>query len=202
MGIGIDFGAFGATNPFTGTTPFTAIDTYNTALENNGALQPLGSIYALPLNPAVVGAAANGSGLQLITKYVRYNPTVSQTIQAGPAIVYWKDETFTTITGLYSEAFLSANQPAGVAGWLLYNTTALSSAVATAINGNFCWICVGGFLAGAFVTAATVGQSIYGVATGAAWATTTTAPTSGSEAGYALTTAASNLSDIYVPFTN
>lgn len=202
MSLGIDYPAFGATNPFTGTTTYTAIDTFNSALENNGALQPLGSIYAAPLNFPAPPSPVNGQGLQPFYKYVRYNPTVSQTIQAGPALVYWKDETFTTVTGLYSEAFLSANQPAGVAGWLLYNTTTLASAVASAINGNFCWIQVGGFIPGAFVTAATVGQSLYGVATGAAWATTTTAPTSGSEAGYALTAAASNLSDIYVPFTN
>jgi hypothetical protein len=198
--FGIDYPKIGQANPLTGQTLYTVVDTYNSALENNGASQPLGSLYQAPLNAA--NAAKAGGGLNNYYKYVRYNPTASQVIQAGPALLYWKDETFTTVTGLYSEAYLSANQPAGVAGWLLYNTTSLASAAAAAINGNFCWMLVGGFLAGAFVTAATVGQSIYGVATGAAWATTTTAPTSGSEAGYALTAAASNLADIYVPFTN
>lgn len=210
MPIGIDFGAFGATNPFTGNTPFTAIDTFNAALENNGALQPLGSIYPLPLNAAQVPVApatvVPGLGTQLILKYVRYNPTVSQTIQAGPAIVYWKDETQTTITGLASEAFLAAGaSSASVAGWLLYNTTTLASAAASAINGNFCWIAVGGIVPGAFVTAAaTVGLGIYGVASGgSAWATTTTAPTVPRLAGIAQTVAsAASLSDLYVPFLN
>ena len=129
----------------------------------------------------------------------------TQTIQTGPALVYWKDETFTTVTPLYSEAFLSAAAPTGVAGWLLYNTTTLASAAASAINGNFAWIAVGGFVAGAYVTAATAGDSLYGVSSGAAWATGhtvfgTAAPSK--VAARALTTAATNLSDIYIPLLN
>jgi hypothetical protein len=206
MSLGIDFGAFGATNPFTGNTPFTAIDPFNAALENNGASQPLGSLYFLPINAAGVPIApattVPGQGLQLALKYVRYNPTTSQTIQAGPALVYWKDETFTTVTPLFSEAFLPALQSSGVAGWLGYNTTTLPSATAASINGNFAWIVVGGFISGAFVTAATAGQGLYGVATGAAWATTTTAPAPARLAGIATTAAAGGLADIYVPLLN
>ena len=109
MGFGIDYPAFGSVNPLTTTlanTPYTAIDTFNAALENNGASQLLGSLYQAPLVPT--NSAANGGGLNSYLKYVRYNPTTSQTIQAGPALVYWKDETFTTVTGLASEAFLAA----------------------------------------------------------------------------------------------
>lgn len=206
MGIGIDFGAFGATNPFTGNTPFTAIDTFNAALENNGALQPLGSIYFLPINAAGVPIApatvVPGQGLQLALKYVRYNPTASVAIQAGPGIVYWKDETFTTVTPTASEAFIPGTPSSVTAGWLGYNTTTLASATAAAINGNFAWIVVGGFVPGAYssVTAA-AGNGIYG-AVGAAWTTATTAPTPARLAAIALTATVANLSDIYVPFLN
>lgn len=208
MGFGLDFPAIGGGNPFTGTNFFTAVDTFNTALENNGLPQPLGSIYQAPLNLSQL-ATAPGIGLNSYLKYVRYNPTVSQTIQAGPAIVYWKDETFTTVTGLFSEANLSALQSSGVAGWLLPNTTSTpqgslsNAAYAATLNGNGVWIAVGGFVPGAFVTAGTSGQGIYGVATGSAWATTTTAPAPARLAGIVLTAAsAASLSDLYVPFLN
>jgi len=207
MGFGIDYPAFGSVNPLTTTlanTPYTAIDTFNSALENNGASQLLGSLYQAPLVPT--GSATSGGGLNAYLKYVRYNPTTSETIQAGPALVYWKDETFTTVTSLGSESFLGTAAPASVAGWLLYNTTTLASAAASLINGNFCWILVGGFLPGAFVTAATAGDSIFGVSGGAAWATGHTAYSAAATsrvAGIALTTASgASLSDLYVPFLN
>jgi hypothetical protein len=200
MPLGPSYPKIGSANPITGQNLYTVIDTYNTALENNGALQPLGTTYEAPLNPASLTTA--GIGLTAYYKYVRYNPTTTQTIQAGPALLYWKDETFTTVTPLYSEAYLSALQSSGIAGWLLYNTTSLSSAAASLINGNFCWMLIGGFLPGAYVTAGTAGQGIYGVATGAAWATTTTAPAPARLAGLVLTAASSNLSDLYVPFLN
>lgn len=204
MGIGIDFAAFGATNPFVGTTPYSAVDTFNSLLENNGAAQPLGSIYAAPLNPATI--STNGVGLQPIYKYVRYNPTVSQTILAGPQLVYWKDETFTTVTGLSSES-VGINF---VAGWLLYNTTTIpqgstsNANYAAVINGNYVWIQVGGFLPGAFVTAASVGDSIYGAAStfGATGHTAQSTAPPNHVAGWAYTAASSNLADLYVPFLN
>ncbi len=197
MSLGIDYPKLGSANPITGQSYYTVIDTYNTAIENNGALQPLGSITFLPLNPASL--TTSGIGLQQAYKYVRYNPTVTQTLKNGPALVYWKDETFTTVTPLASEAFSGINN---IAGWLLYNTTALSSATAAQINGNFCWICVGGLLAGAWVTAAAAADaSIYG-ASSTAFATGTSASGTAPPqkvAGWSLAAAASNLVDLYVP---
>jgi hypothetical protein len=201
MSFGLDYPKIGSANPITGQNLYTVIDTYNTALENNGAQQPLGSIYQAPLNPAVIGTAANGSGLNAYYKYVRYNPTVTQALKTGPVLTYWKDETFTTTTGLASEA-LSLDLPAG---WMLYNTTTLSSATAAQINGNFCWILVGGFLPGAWVTNGTaVGGAIipsgttFGATGYIAPSTNITDPV----VGRVLTVAASNLSDLYVPFLN
>jgi acetyltransferase-like isoleucine patch superfamily enzyme len=199
MGFGIDYPAFGSVNPLTTTlanTPYAAIDTFNAALENNGATQLLGSLYFAPLVPT--GSASAGGGSNPVFRYVRYNPTASQAIKTGPTLVYWKDTTFTTVTGLVSEA-LSVN---AVAGWLLYNTTTLSTATAAQINGNFCWLQVGGYLPGAWVTTGpTAGGQVIG--NGATFgANTTIAPGSAITnllAGVINTVAAANLSDIWVP---
>lgn len=199
--FGIDYPKIGSANPLTGQNLYTVIDPYNSALENNGALQPLGSLYQAPLNPAVIGAAANGSGLNAYYKYVRYNPTVTQTLKTGPTLVYWKDKSFTIVTGLASEA-LSLDLPAG---WMLYNTTTTSGAVAADINGNYCWILVGGYLPGAWVTTGTaVGGAVipsgstFGATGYIAPSTAITDPV----VGRVVTVAASNLSDLYVPFLN
>ena len=79
----------------------TAIDTYNTALYNNGALNALGSLYAIPPSPANVGI---GSGSALIVRYVRYNSTANPSGVAGPAPVYYTDETLTTVSGVSTES--------------------------------------------------------------------------------------------------
>lgn len=200
MSLGIDYATFGAVNPYTGSTPSSVVDTYNNALENNGASQILGSLYFAPLDPSHVNVG--GAGLQNGFKYVRYNPTASQVIQAGPALVYWKDETFTTVTPLSTEAYLPALQSSGIAGWLLYNTTTTPGATASVINGNLCWIQVAGFIPGAYSSAATTaGVGIYGVSANATpWVTTITAPAPARLAGIALgATSAANLVDLYVP---
>lgn len=196
MAFGIDFPEFGSVNPYTGTTPYTAIDTYNTALENNGASQLIGSIYQAPLVPT--SQTAKGGGSNPVYKYVRYNPTASQAILTGPTLVYWKDTTFTTVTGLVSEA-LSVN---AIAGWLLYNTTTLATAVASAINGNFCWIQVGGYLPGAWVTTGTAAGGIIiplGTTFGATGYIAPTTAITNPIAGVVETIAATNLSDLWVP---
>lgn len=207
MGFGLDFPEVSGGNPYVGNNLFATVDPFNAALENNGAANSLGSIYQAPLNldQVPVGSAANvpGIGLNDYYKYVRYNPTTSEAIQAGPALVYWKDETFTTVTGLSTEAFI--NGPNGVAGWLLYNTTAVPGATAAQINGNFCWILVGGFLSLAYLgVAASAGASIEGTASGAAWLATTPATAGNIVAAIALTASVSTafLADLYVPLIN
>ena len=205
--FGIDFPAFGSTNPLTGgSSLYTAVDPYNTALENNGAFQPLGSLYQAPLNPANI--VTTGIGQYNYYKYVRYNPTATQNFLTGPALVYWKDKTFTTVTGLASEA-LSLDLPAG---WMLFNTTTTPLASgqtaaqqAALVNGNFVWIQVGGYLPAAYVTTGTaVGGAVipsgttFGATGYIAPSTNITDPV----VGRVVTVAASNLSDLYLPFLN
>jgi len=204
--FGLDYPEFGSTNPITSSSAlYTAVDTYNTALENNGALQPLGSIYQAPLNPGAT--STTGIGQNNYFKYVRYNPTVSQNFLAGPQLVYWKDKTFTTVTGLGSEA-LSTNL---IAGWMLFNTTTTPLATgqtaaqqAALVNGNFVWIQVGGYLPGAYVTTGTAAGGVIIGASSTFGATGYIAPGSNvtnEVAGLVVTAASSNLSDLYIPLT-
>ena len=193
MSFGLDYPVITTGNLFTAIDPYVATSVSSI----NGAQNTAGAIYQAPINQATIvtkGPAPNG-----YFKYVRYNPTVTQTLKNGPVLVYWKDETFTTVTGLYSEALVGIN---GVAGWLLYNTTTTTGAVATDINGNWCWIQVGGLLVGAWVTAAAAaGASLYGAASTFGATGTTAASTAPPNvvAGWSLGAAASNLVDLQVP---
>lgn len=179
----------------------TAIDTYNTAMLNNGAANVLGGTYMEPLNPASL--SQNGIGLNRFVKYVRYNPTTTQALLGGPALVYWKDETFTTVTPTLSEAFTTLSN--AVAGWLLPNTGTTPGLTAATLNGNFCFIRVGGFLAGASVISTTVaGDALIG-ATGSfttARIANHAALTNDRIAGYALTAYAAGFADLNVPYLN
>lgn len=191
----------GANYPVVSTgSIFTAIDTFNSALENNGALNVPGQEYQLPVNAADV--TTTGAGIQKFVKYVRYNPTVSQTILTGPAPVYWKDFNKTVVTGLQSEAcYAGAN---AIAGWLLYNTGTLASALAATINGNFCFIFTGGYLKQALVAASTaVGDAMIGGASAftPVRVAAGTAPTN-KVIGFAETAIATLLADVYVPYLN
>ncbi len=207
MAFGLDFPDFGATNPITaGSTFYTAVDTYNTALENNGANQPLGSIYQAPLNPS--NTTTKGIGANNYYKYVRYNPTATQNFLTGPQLVYWKDNTFTIVTGLASEA-LSLDLPAG---WMLFNTTTTPLATgqtaaqqAALVNGNFVWIQVGGYLPGAYVTTGTAaGGAIIpsGTTFGATGYIAPSTAITDPVVGRVIAAAASNLCDLYVPLIN
>ena len=81
---------------------------------------------------------------------------------AGPGVVYYTDETLTTVTGAYSESYLASN-PTYAAGFLLPNTGSVtgvglgSGVSATLLNGNYVFIAVAGFVPKAYV-GATVAQ--------------------------------------------
>jgi hypothetical protein len=104
------------------------------------------------------------NGFPPIVKYVRYNSTANPAISAAPAVVYYTDETGTTVTGVPTEA----NGGVGngninmCAGVLLYNTTTsglTGAASATALNGNWCWIQVGGLSPAVKVVTGLVGST-------------------------------------------
>lgn len=161
---------------------FTAIDTYsntitqqppiNTPSNPNGAMNPAGSAYLLTKGASEGQAilyAGKGWGAPLIVRYVRYNSTANPNLIATPGPVYWTDETYTTVSGVFTEGNPAATGNINsLAGFLLPNYTALgltAAAAATALNGNWCFIATKGFLSGVNVPAATaVGDAIIGAA--------------------------------------
>lgn len=156
---------------------YTCIDTYASTISTqppsnspswpNGAYNPIGSAFLLAPGsyfvPAVNYPSASGSlnskgwGAPMVVRYVRYNSTTNANLLATPGPVYWTDETYTTVTGTFSEG-----NPAGtgngnsMAGLLLLNSSATSlnetgALAATALNGNFCFIVTKGFVPGVTV---------------------------------------------------
>lgn len=172
---------------------FTALDARNTTLLNNGALNALGSLYAIPCNPATI---SNGAGSALICKYVRYQSTTNAAVLAAPAPVYWADETYTTVTGTLSEAVAGVNS---IAGLMLLNSVSLSGFTATVLNGNFIWIAVSGFVAAMTSVGKTfaAGDAIIGLAGNFVVdkVSAGTAPTN-LPLGFAQSATASNLVDV------
>ena len=92
-------------------------------------------------------SAVNPSGAPAIFMLVKYQSTGKPTPVAGPAPVYWVDETYTLVTGVESEALLGLN---GAAGYLMPNTTDISGLTDAMLEGSLCLIQVGGYLAGAY----------------------------------------------------
>ena len=90
---------------------------------------------------------ANPSGTPSIYMLVKYASTAKPAPVAGPAPVYWTDETFTTVSGVESEGVAGL---ASVAGYLMPNTTDISGLTADMLNGAQVLIQVAGFLKGAY----------------------------------------------------
>ena len=168
---------------------YTAIDTYasttstqpptNSPSWPNGAYNPLGSTFLLipgategPTEAYPGGSlSSNGWGAPLIVRYVRYNSTANPAIGAAPAAVYWTDETYTTVSGVFTEGLPAATGNLNsLAGVLLINTTnypgsKTGAQLATILNGNFCFIVTRGWLPGVSVPAATaIGDALVGTA--------------------------------------
>ena len=91
--------------------------------------------------------AVNPSGAPAIFMLVKYQSTGKPAPVAGPAPVYWVDETYTLVTGVESEALLGLN---GAAGYLMPNTTDISGLTDAMLEGSLCLIQVGGQLSGAY----------------------------------------------------
>jgi hypothetical protein len=91
--------------------------------------------------------AANPSGAPAIFMLVQYKSTAQPTPQTAPAPVYWTDETYTTVSGVYTEGLLGPN---GTAGYLMVNTTDLTTLTAAILQGSYCVIQVAGQLVGAY----------------------------------------------------
>ena len=174
----------------------TTVDSSTTPL-NGPPKQPLGTIYSPPINVGL--ATATGQGLPPVYKYVQYNSTSNPSVVAAPAPVYYTDETFTIVTGAASEAYVTT-AGVSVAGYLMPNTTALSTLTAALLNGNWVWIQVAGFLKGAWgpTTGGGVSDLIVGLTTGS-WASSGVGSASASRVlAVQLTAVASSVCDVLV----
>ena len=92
-------------------------------------------------------SAVNPSGAPAIFMLVKYQSTGKPAPVAGPAPVYWVDETYTTVTGVTSEALCTLN---GAAGYLMPNTTDIPGLTDAMLEGSLCLIQIGGQLSGAY----------------------------------------------------
>lgn len=133
------------------------------------------------------GTNSNPWGVPGKYRYVRYSSTSNPALTGltAPAPVYWTDNTYTMVSAVSSEGIAGINLVAGI---LMPNTTALTNLVNIAtnaitqvqLNGNWCWICVGGFISGVLAPASTAaGDAIIGSTTtfAAARVAAGTAPT-------------------------
>jgi hypothetical protein len=191
-----DFPKFGSGIVGSTTLPpaYYVYDAYNTARENNGAQNDLGSLGVLAVCNQF--SLSNGRGTTLVGRYVRYNSTANPALLAAPGPVYWKDETFTTVTGVSTESVGGVNM---VAGLMLINTTTVSGLTAATLNGNFVWIAVAGFVPGVTSIGVTyaAGDAMIGAATNftVGKVAAGTAPTN-QVIGYAASATSSSLVDI------
>lgn len=118
---------------------------------NIGEIQVPGQRYfGLGSNSAT---AANPFGTPGIYMLVNYKSTANPAPAAAPAPVYWTDNTYTTVSGVESESLLGLN---GIAGYLMVNTTDLTSLTAAMLNGSQTFIQVAGYLIGGIAPASTV----------------------------------------------
>jgi len=154
--------------------------------------------------------AAQNSGSPAIYMLVQYSPasavtTANLTTAGAPAPVYWTDNTFTTVTGITTEAIATAPS-AFPAGFMMVNTTSLTSLTAAQLVGAYILIQVGGYLNGAYMSSSTnagIGASIVGAAGTftSAFVAAGTAPTY-QPFGRQLTALSSGLCDVLVGCDN
>ena len=158
---------------------YGAMTPYNAALQNNGALNPLGALYFMP-SPSEGGSLNAGGGFLpsakgyasgLWVKYCLYKSTANPAVVTGPAPVYFTDETFTTVSGAYTEGW-QASKSISAAGWLLPNSGTVAGIgagttnfTATLLNngglGSYVWVAVQGFIPSAYLAAGAAGNFLY-----------------------------------------
>jgi hypothetical protein len=90
-------------------------------------------------------------GVGVVYKYVLYKSATNPALVAGPAPVYYTDATSTIVSGAAADAFPASATPAGaLAGFLMPNTTDLTTLTAAILNnssnGSGVWIAVAGFV--------------------------------------------------------
>ena len=134
---------------------------------------PLGTVIMdqgnLPDN--VSGTAAQlPLGQVVLYKYVLYKSAANPAMVASPGVVYYTDNTGTVVSGAIADGFIHATTAASlsdVAGYMMINTTDLTTITATLLNngtlGSGVWIAISGFVkAATSITSTVAGDYLYG----------------------------------------
>jgi hypothetical protein len=166
---------------------------------NLGENQVLGQRY-VGYNSVGVSNPYGAPAIYMLVKYLATSATTLANWQtpAAPAPVYWADNTFTTVTGIFSEAYNSLGAQM-VAGYWMPNTVSLPNATLAQLLGGVGFIQVAGFLPGGWGPTATPGAgfNITG-STGNFTSTGSASAPAGRTLGVQLTTIASSVCNILV----
>ena len=125
---------------------------------NLGEIQVLGHRYVGISN----SSASNPAGAPAVYVLAQILSTSAMTLanwQAAnaPAPVYWTDETFTTVSAVYSEAYNSIGNQM-IAGYLMANYASLPKATLAQLLGGYVFVQVAGFLKAAWGPTTTPGS--------------------------------------------
>ena len=105
--------------------------------------------------------ASNPYGAPAIYVLAQYLSTSATTLAnfqtpLGPSPVYWTDETFTVVSGVYSEAYNSLGSQM-IAGYMMLNYTAAPKVTLAQLLGGYVFVQVAGFLKGGWAPTTTPG---------------------------------------------
>lgn len=166
---------------------------------NLGEIQVLGQRY-FTISNATAANPYGSPAIYVLAQYLSTSAvtTANLTTAGAPAPVYWTDNTFTTVTGILSEGFGSAQM---AAGYMMANIISLPNLTATILKGAYVLVQVAGYLKGAYGPASGGGamNSIIGAA-GAFQSAGIAAGTASTyrPLGYQLTAISSGLCDVLV----
>lgn len=187
----------GATTPGPTPAPF------------NGLACPLGSIYMDQGGSDSVSGTLTQlpQGTIAVYKYLLYKSATNPALVAGPAPVYYTDNTGLVISGSSTDAFPATATPAGaLAGIMMPNTgdvTTLTAAILNnGANGSGVWVCIAGFVKAVWDAGGVgvAGLGLIGATTNFTLAAAGASTFAGTAiyAMMALTTASSNKTDVRI----
>ncbi len=170
---------------------------------NVGEIQVLGQRYVgYASGTPTTGNPAGSPAVYMLVQYLATSATTLANWQTAnaPAPVYWTDNTFTTVSGVYTEGNLvSGGSLQSAAGYLMLNYAAAPKVTLAQLLGGYVYIQVAGYLAGAYgpTSGGGAGQNIYGT-TGNFTSTGTASAVAGRQLGVQLTAVSSGLCNVLV----
>jgi len=118
---------------------------------NIGDVQVPGQRY-VGVNSASAANPFGAPAVYILAKYLSTSATTLAQWQTAnaPAPVYWTDTTFTTVTGIASEALNGGTNATMVAGYLMVNYASAPKLTLAQLLGGYVFVQVAGFLPNAY----------------------------------------------------